>query len=119
MVAIVNARAVLPDKILQDAVILIKDKKIIEIGQNIDTKNADIIDVKGACVGPGFVDIHIHCDGGKYRRETNPKMVALTPARAIGVDDKAGSVEVGKNANLVFVDDELKLKKVMFEGELI
>jgi N-acetylglucosamine-6-phosphate deacetylase len=46
-------------------------------------------------------------------------MASLTPARAIGIDGTVGSIEVGKTANLVFMDEKLLLKKVMFEGEII
>ena len=41
------------------------------------------------------------------------------PARAVGMDDEIGSIEKGKKANLVFVDDTFNVKKVMLEGEWI
>ena len=34
------------------------------------------------------------------------------------MDDKIGSIEIGKNADLVFVDDKFNVKKVMQEGKL-
>lgn len=46
------------------------------------------------------------------------KMASLNPARVIGLDDKIGSIEVGKNADLVFVDDKFNVKKVMQEGKI-
>ena len=46
------------------------------------------------------------------------RMASLNPARAIGLDDKIGSIEVGKNADLVFVDDKFNVKKVMQEGKI-
>lgn len=76
MIAVINARAVLPDGIMSDAVILIKDKKIHAVGQGLSTDGADIIDAQGMYVGPGFVDIHVHGDGGQNRWETNPQKVA-------------------------------------------
>ena len=45
-------------------------------------------------------------------------MGSLNPARVIGMDDKIGSIEPGKLADLVFVDDMFNIKKVMQEGEL-
>ena len=45
-------------------------------------------------------------------------MGSLNPARVIGMDDKIGSIEPGKIADLVFVDDMFNVKKVMQEGEL-
>lgn len=41
----------------------------------------------------------------------------LTPARAIGVDDRYGSIECGKVANLVLVDDELNIHGIYLRGE--
>lgn len=46
-------------------------------------------------------------------------MASTNPARAIGMDDKIGSVAVCKNADLVFVDDKFNIQKVMLEGEII
>jgi len=40
--------------------ILIKDGEIAEIGEHLKSENAEIIDVKGKFVLPGFVDAHSH-----------------------------------------------------------
>ena len=45
-------------------------------------------------------------------------LAATTPSRAIGMDDEIGSIEVGKKADLVFVDDRFNVKKVMLGGKL-
>jgi N-acetylglucosamine-6-phosphate deacetylase len=42
---------------------------------------------------------------------------SLTPARAIGVDADYGSIESGKVANLVLVDDELDIQGIYLRGE--
>ncbi len=77
MDAIINARVVLTDKILPNATILIENGKIIEINENGKVPDAtEIIDAKGLLVGPGFVDIHIHGDGGQNRWETDPEKTA-------------------------------------------
>lgn len=44
-------------------------------------------------------------------------MAATNPARALGMDD-VGSVEKGKFADLVFVDDVFHVKKVILHGEV-
>ena len=43
-------------------------------------------------------------------------LASRNPARAIGMDDEVGTIEPGKKANLVFVDDLFNVKKVMLEG---
>ena len=40
--------------------ILIDGDKIVDVGQNLDSDNAEIIDVSGKVVMPGFVDPHTH-----------------------------------------------------------
>ena len=45
-------------------------------------------------------------------------MASRNPARAIGLDDEIGTIEAGKRANLVFVDDVFNVKKVMLGGKL-
>lgn len=45
-------------------------------------------------------------------------MASRNPARVIGMDHEIGTIELGKKANLVFVDDAFHVKKVMLEGEL-
>ncbi len=45
-------------------------------------------------------------------------MASLNPARVLGMDDEIGSVDIGKKADLVFVDDRFNIKQVMQEGEV-
>jgi len=46
----------------RDADILIKDEKIIEIGTNLDTEDAHLVDASGMLVMPGGIDMHTHLD---------------------------------------------------------
>ncbi len=65
--AIKNAQVVLENGILWDGVIIIQDDKIAEIGTERETEiptGAEVIDAKGAYVGPGFIDLHVHGGGG-------------------------------------------------------
>ncbi|MGB9678873.1 MAG: N-acetylglucosamine-6-phosphate deacetylase [Thermoanaerobacteraceae bacterium] len=50
----------LEDEILYDKDLLISEGKIFDIGKNINTHDAEVIDLKGKKVVPGFIDIHIH-----------------------------------------------------------
>ena len=51
------------------------------------------------------------CDAGKS--------CSLTPARIIGVDDRKGSLEPGKDADILIYDRDFNLKKVFVRGNEI
>jgi N-acetylglucosamine-6-phosphate deacetylase len=67
--AIVNAHIVLPDSIILDGVMLVKDGRIVCIGEPGEVSvpgGAEVIDARGHYAGPGFVDIHTHAGGGVW-----------------------------------------------------
>lgn len=45
-------------------------------------------------------------------------MASLNPAKVIGMDNEIGSIEPGKIADLVFVDDKFNVQQVMLGGEI-
>ena len=45
------------------------------------------------------------------------RMMSLTPANIIGIGDKTGSIEVGKDADLVCFDDGIRVSGVMVRGQ--
>lgn len=47
------------------------------------------------------------------------KAVSINPAKVIGIDNLYGSIEPGKFANMLLVDNELNLKKVIYYGREI
>ena len=47
------------------------------------------------------------------------KMVSLNPARLLKMDDKKGSIEEGKDADLILVDDEFNVQLTMVEGGIV
>ena len=58
-----NARIVLPDSVLNSGAVLIEDERILRIIDSASAEPLDadsVIDLKGAIVLPGFIDIHIH-----------------------------------------------------------
>ena len=47
------------------------------------------------------------------------RMASLNPARLLGIDDTVGSLEPGKKANLIIIDDMVHIKSVFLEGQLV
>lgn len=51
--------------------------------------------------------------------KTALKACSENPARVIGAFDRCGSLETGKNADIIFVDSEMNLKHVFVKGKMI
>jgi N-acetylglucosamine-6-phosphate deacetylase len=47
------------------------------------------------------------------------RMATLTPARIIGVDHEIGSLQVGKRADLLLLDRDLRVARVILGGEFV
>lgn len=47
------------------------------------------------------------------------RMMTLTPARIIGADRRKGSIEVGKDADLVFFDEQISVSTTLIGGNII
>ena len=61
-----NITAILPDKLLPDARVVVRNGRIAEIGRSSKRMPADaeVVDGKGGYLSPGFVDVHVHGGGG-------------------------------------------------------
>ena len=46
------------------------------------------------------------------------KLLSLSPAKRMGIADRKGSIEVGKDADLVIVDEKLQIQNVIVNGEV-
>jgi N-acetylglucosamine-6-phosphate deacetylase len=46
-------------------------------------------------------------------------MSSLNAARAIGVSAQKGSLEIGKDADLVLLDESFKVKMTMIQGDIV
>ena len=108
MIAIKNANLVLEDRLLCDTTLLIDGGKIVAIAAEIPA-DAEVIDAKGAYVGPGFVDIHVH-GGGGFTTGANPVQMAefflrngtttllLTPDYCMNLETFLSAIRKGKEA---------------------
>lgn len=47
------------------------------------------------------------------------RMASLTPAEAINLDSKKGSIEAGKDADLILFDGDINIKSVVIAGNII
>ncbi len=47
------------------------------------------------------------------------RCATLTPARLLGIDDRKGSLEVGKDADLVLLDSEFNVSYTVLRGEIV
>jgi N-acetylglucosamine-6-phosphate deacetylase len=72
MKAIINAKILLEDQFVEDKVLLF-DQKITQITDKIEDKVVDIIDANGAYVSAGFIDLHIHGNGGADVMDATPE----------------------------------------------
>src|ERR1700730_17448473 len=95
--------------------------------------NAAIMQKKGVVVSLNSDDAelmrHLNSEAGKAMKyggvsETEAlAMVTLNPARQLGIDNRVGSIEVGKDADLVIYDkfplsDYAKVQKVLIDGTI-
>ena len=58
-------------EIIYDGDVLISEGKIVEIGKGLYNVDAEVIDLKGKKIVPGFIDIHIHGGVGHDTMDAN------------------------------------------------
>jgi N-acetylglucosamine-6-phosphate deacetylase len=79
--AIINATAILPDRILPRAVVVSNRGRIVSVVANGRVpRGAEIVDVRGAYVAPGFIDLHVHGGAGADFMDGTPAGVAAACA---------------------------------------
>ncbi|HEV2482190.1 MAG TPA: N-acetylglucosamine-6-phosphate deacetylase [Puia sp.] len=60
-----NGRVLTPYRVIQNGVVVVRDGKIDYVGEgDVAVAGAEVIDVNGQYISPGFIDIHIHGGGG-------------------------------------------------------
>ncbi len=78
MILIKNAKVVLQHGILDNGAVLLDGERIAAVGPAEEIcapDGTEVIDAKGAYVGPGFVDIHVH-GGSKWMFHSHPEEAA-------------------------------------------
>jgi N-acetylglucosamine-6-phosphate deacetylase len=61
---LVGGRAVTPDGVVADAWVHVEDQIIASVGAGRPAVDAPVVDLDGAWLLPGFVDLHMHGGGG-------------------------------------------------------
>ncbi len=74
--ALIHANLVMTDHVIRDASLLIEDERILDFGKGLSLSDAECIDMEGAYVGPGLIDIHTHADGETFFYEDPVKAAA-------------------------------------------
>jgi N-acetylglucosamine-6-phosphate deacetylase len=55
---------VLPNLLLDDSAVRIEEGRLTQIGPNVSKSGAEMVDLEGGYLCPGFIDIHVHGGSG-------------------------------------------------------
>jgi N-acetylglucosamine-6-phosphate deacetylase len=92
------------------------------VGHRVFVKNGRAILENGTLAG-SIATLNTCVDNlVKYVGQSLPeaiKMASLNPARAVGVADRLGSIEVGKDANLIVIDESINVSMTMVKGQIV
>ena len=67
---IINGKILTPQGWLKEGSVILRDNKILEVTNcDLAVIGAELVDVKGMYVVPGFIDIHVHGGGGRDFQE--------------------------------------------------
>lgn len=63
--------------------------------------------------------VRVACHEARIPLYDAVKMAATTPANSIGIGERTGSIELGKDADLLLFDDDINISWYMVGGEII
>lgn len=89
-------------------------------GQNVTVKGALAILADGTIAGSAtnLYECMKKAVSMGLPKETAIKAATINPSRSIGVDNEVGSIEAGKRADVLVVDENLGLEKVILGGNV-
>lgn len=97
-----------------------EDGKYLLGGKDVFLKNGEVRLADGALAGSILTLNKAVYNMNKYvivPLEDAVRMASLNPARAIGVDDIKGSIEIGKDADLIIFDENVNILGAMVKGK--
>lgn len=114
--ALRGGRIVTPDGVLESGWLTVRDGLIEAIGTGEPTPSDNVVDLAGAWVLPGFVDIHCHGGGGASYTETDPERLAaaVTAHRRHGTTTTMASLVSGTIPTLA--DQVAALRELVQDG---
>lgn len=59
-----NATVVLPDRLVEGALVEVRDSRIVFVGMKPVELGATVVDLDGRFLSPGFIDLHVHGGDG-------------------------------------------------------
>src|SRR5688572_23245301 len=68
-----GGRVVLPDRILDDGVVHVEDGHITQVKETTSAAGAEVVDLAGGYLTPGYVDLHIHGGAGADFMDGTPE----------------------------------------------
>ncbi len=69
-----GGKLVLPDRVMENGSLLIGGDRIAEIGGS-RPEGAEVVDVRGGYILPGFIDLHVHGGGGADFMDNTPDAI--------------------------------------------
>ena len=100
--ALINVNLVMPDHLIRQGVLVIEDGRIVDFGKKLCTDGMETVDLCGAYLGPGLIDIHTHADGEVFFNE-DPIRAAAT-LLSHGVTDVMPALYFNHNAEELIRD---------------
>lgn len=106
----------------EDHIVLISDAFVEPsdgMGKNADPESDVNYDFRGTLSGSR---LNLARAARNFIRNTGVdirtafKCASTNPSKAMGIDHMAGSIEPGKLANIIFVDEDFFVKKIIFRG---
>jgi N-acetylglucosamine-6-phosphate deacetylase len=75
-ILLTGARVVTPGAHLEAAAVLVEDGRIAAVGSSIEGRDAQVVDLSGHILAPGFIDVHVHGGGGHALITADPAEIA-------------------------------------------
>ena len=70
-------------------------------------------------VATADICVRTYCRKGEVSLTEAVRMMTETPARELGIEDRKGSIAVGKDADIVIFDENINIKQTIIKGNVV